>query len=62
METRDILTVSGWLVSCILSILAGGWIIPRITKKKKILAWAVSSESELISKAIHQQLSMPVSI
>lgn len=62
METRDILTMIGWLVSCILSILAGGWIIPRITKKKKILAWAVAAESELISREIHQQSSLPVSV
>lgn len=62
METRDILTMVGWPVSCLFSILAGGWLIPRITKKKKILLWAVVAESDLISREIHQQLSLPVTI
>lgn len=62
METKDILTVIGWIVSCALSVLAGGWIIPRLTKKRKILAWAVVAESELIPKELHDSLSIPVSI
>ena len=62
METRDLLTIIGWPVSCLLSIFAGGWLIPRLTKKKKILLWAVVTEGELISKDIHQDLSLPVSI
>lgn len=62
METRDILTIVGWPVSCLLSGFVGGWLIPRLAKKKKILLWAVISESDLISREIHQQLSLPVSI
>lgn len=61
METRDILTIVGWPIACLLSI-AGGWLIARFTKKKKILLWAVVSESDLVSREIHQQLSLPVSI
>jgi len=61
METKDILTIVGWIVSCILSILAGGWLIPRLTRKK-ILLWAVITESELIARELHQELSLPVSI
>jgi hypothetical protein len=62
MDTKEIFTIIGWLVSCILSIFAGGWLIPRLTRKKKILLWAVITESELIAREVHQELSMPVSI
>jgi len=62
MDTKDVLTIVGWPVSCLLSVLAGGWLIPRFTKKEKVLVWAVVSESELIAKDLRDELSLPVSI
>lgn len=62
MDTKELLTIVGWPVSCILSIIAGGWVTPRLIKKRKTLVWAVVSESELIPKELHSSLSLPVSI
>lgn len=62
METRDALTIIGWPISCILSILAGGILVPKLTRKRKILSWAVISENDLIPKDLQTSLSVPVKI
>lgn len=62
MDTKEILTVVGWVVSCLLSVIGGGILIPRLTKKKKILSWAVVAESELIARNLHDSLSLPLSM
>jgi hypothetical protein len=61
METREIITMIGWPISCLLSVFAG-WLIAKLNRKKKILVWGVVAESDLISPEIHRQLSIPVSI
>lgn len=62
LETRDILTMVGWPVSCVLSILAGGYIIPKLTRKRKILSWATVSETALIPSDLRQTVSVPITI
>jgi len=62
METKDILTMVGWPVSCVLSILAGGLIIPKLTRKRKILSWATVSETALIPVSLRETLSVPITI
>lgn len=62
MDNKEILTIIGWPVSCILSILAGGWLIPRVTRKRKILSWATISETALIPADLRDNLSVPISI
>jgi hypothetical protein len=62
MGAKEIITIVGWLVTCLLSVLAGGWIIPQLTKKRKILVWATVAESELIPLELYDKLSLPVSI
>lgn len=52
----------GWPVSCLLSILAGGYFVPRLTRKRKVLSWAVVSENDLIPRELQASLSVPVSI
>ena len=62
MDLKELLTITGWFVSCALSVLAGGWLVPRITKKKSILAWGVISESELIPKRVLESVGPKISI
>lgn len=60
METRDIITMIGWPVTCVLSILAGGIIVPKLTGRRKILSWAVISENDLVPKELQASLSVPI--
>lgn len=52
--------VIGWIVTFLFGILAGGIIIPRLTRKRKILAWSVMSESDLIPRELSRQIGLPV--
>jgi hypothetical protein len=60
MEPKDYIPVIGWIVTFFLGILAGGIIIPKLTRKRKILAWSVMSESDLIPRELSQQIGLPV--
>ena len=62
METKDLLTLIGWPVSCLLSILAGGYIIPRLTRKRRVLSWATVSESELIPSDLADTSAIPIKV
>ena len=62
METKDLLTLIGWFVSCLLSIMAGGYIIPRLTRKRRVLSWATVSESELISSDLADTSAIPIKV
>lgn len=60
MQFKDYLPVIGWFITFALGVLSGGIIIPRLTKKRKVIAWAVMSESDLIPRELAQVLNMPV--
>ncbi|MCY1045610.1 hypothetical protein OV208_30120 [Corallococcus sp. bb12-1] len=62
METKDYISIAIPIASFLLGILSGGIIIPRLTAKRKILAWAVVSENEIIPKEMAQSLGIPVTI
>ena len=62
MGTNDYLTLIGWPVTCLLSILAGGYIIPKLTRKRKVLSWATVSESELIPSDLADTLAIPIKV
>ena len=62
METKDFLTLIGWPVSCLLSILAGGYIIPKLTRKRRVLSWATVSESELIPSDLADTSAIPIKV
>jgi hypothetical protein len=62
METKDFLTLIGWPVSCLLSILAGGYIIPNLTRKRRVLSWATVSESELIPSDLADTSAIPIKV
>jgi len=61
MEARDWLTVIGWPVTCVFS-LAAGYAIPKLTRKRKILSWAMLSETALVPSDLNQTVSIPITI
>lgn len=60
VDLKDYIPIIGWVVSFLFGILSGGIIIPRLTRKRKIIAWAVMSESDLIPRALSHQIGIPV--
>lgn len=61
MDTKELLTVIGWPVT-VLTGIASGFIISRLTRKRQILTWAVINEIELIPRALSDTLGVPVSL
>src|SRR5437588_11847251 len=61
MEARDWLTVIGWPVTCLLS-LAVGFAVPKLTRKRKVLSWAMLSETALVPSDLNQTVSVPITI
>ena len=59
------ITIVGWLVTFIFGVLAT-LIVQRLSKTRKIIAWSVFNESDLLSESIMQEIStgfqVPVSI
>lgn len=43
-----------------LGALSGGIIVPRLARKRKILAWAIMTESDLIPRELSKQIGLPV--
>ncbi len=60
MDPKDFIPVIAWIVVFALGILSGGVIVPRLTKKRKIVAWASLSENELVPKQLSESLGIPV--
>jgi len=60
LDTKDLLTLVGWPVTLVLGILSGGVVIPRLTKKRKVLAWAIMSEADLVPRELSNVLGLPV--
>lgn len=60
MELKDWLTVAGWLVTFGLGIVSGGFIMPRLTRKRTLLRWALVSESEIVPRQLTEMLGLPV--
>jgi hypothetical protein len=60
MEPKDYIPIIGWMVTFTLGVLSGGIIIPRLARKRKILAWAIMSESDLIPRELSKQIGLPV--
>jgi hypothetical protein len=47
--------VIGWLVTLVFGVSSGGFIIPRLTAKRKIFAWKVN-EVDLIPKQMSEMI------
>ena len=62
MEFKDWSIIIGWVVVFFFGILSGGVVIPYLTRKRTILAWAVVSETELVPRELSQTLGVPVVI
>jgi hypothetical protein len=62
MEIRDWLPVMGWVVTFTLGIISGGVILPRLTRKRAVLNWALVNESEIVPKRLSAQLGLPVTL
>lgn len=60
MEPKDYISIIGWIVTFALGALSGGIVVPRLARKRKILAWAVMSESDLIPRELSKQIGLPV--
>jgi hypothetical protein len=59
MEPKDFIPIVGWIVVFCLGILSAV-IVARLTKKRKILAWASVAENELVPKQLSDRLGIPV--
>lgn len=60
IELKDWIPVLGWFVTFSFGVLSGGFIVPRLTAKRKIIDWAVLSENELIPKELSKLLGVSV--
>jgi hypothetical protein len=60
MQPKDWIPVIGWFVVFILGIVSGGVVVPRLTLKRKIMAWGVAAETELVPRELSQTLGVPV--
>lgn len=60
MQPKDWIPIVGWFVVFILTIVSGGLVIPRLTLKRKILAWGVAAETELVPRELSETLGVPV--
>jgi len=60
MELKDWITIVGWPVVFALGILSGGFIIPRLTRKRRILSWALVNQSEVVPRELSRILGIPV--
>ena len=58
METRDYISIAGWIVTFFLGAISAGIVVPRLNRKRKIIAWAVISESDLIPRELSQVLGI----
>lgn len=60
MQPDNWIPILGWLVTFALGILSGGFILPRLTRKRTILKWALVSESDIVPKQLSELLGLPV--
>jgi hypothetical protein len=51
----------GWPVTCVLSLLAG-YVLPKLTRKRKVLSWSIIAENALIPSDLRDALSVPITI
>ncbi len=61
MESTNVLTVAGWVIVFLLGI-ASSIIVSRLTQKKKVLAWAVIVENDIVPKELSKTLGTPVQL
>lgn len=62
MQPKDWIPIAGWFIVFILGIVSGGFVVPRLTAKKKIIDWGVLSENDLIPRELSEMLGIPVII
>jgi len=62
MDTKEMLTIIGWPVTVLLGIVSGGIIVPRLTRKRQILTWAIMNESDLVPRELSKTLGIAVTL
>ena len=62
LDIKDYFPLIGWIVTFVLGAVSAGLIVPRLTKKRKIIAWATMAETELIPKEMTEKLGIPVTL
>ena len=62
MDTKELLTIVGWPVTVLLGIVSGGIVVPRLTRRRQTLTWAIMSEADLIPRELSRTLGLPVTL
>jgi hypothetical protein len=62
MRWQDFVPIISPFVTFLLGIISGGYIIPRLTTKRKLLDWAILDESDLFPKELTAALGVPVRV
>ena len=62
MDLKEVLTIASWPVTFLLGIISGGVVVPKLTRKRQILTWAVLNEAELIPATLSKELGIPITI
>lgn len=60
MDLKDWITPIGWLVTFTLGALSAGVIVPRLTRKRKIVAWSLLDETNVVPRELSEILGLPV--
>lgn len=60
MDYKPYIPVIGWIVTFFLGVLSAGVLVPRLTRKRKVISWAVMAETELVPRELAETLALPV--
>lgn len=60
ISNDDYIRIAGWIVTFILGAISAGIIVPQLTKERKVIAWAIISENELIPAELSKTLGMNI--
>ena len=61
MDHKDLLTIIGWPVTFLMGM-SSALLAFRLTRKRQLLAWAITDETEIIPRELSKSLGLPVSI
>lgn len=61
METADYIAIIGWPITFVLGLLSS-LVVQRATKKKKIIAWALVGESNILSEEVLTGFGVPIKV
>lgn len=62
LTSSDYIRIAGWVITFILGAISAGIIVPALTKKRKTIGWAITSENQLIPKELSEELNININI